>query len=282
MGAREVLDRFFRLAGAGDVEGLAGLFHEDAVLVRLDGAGEGRAAVRDHLAAWVAQAPRLVELGGAHEAQDTVVFHAQLELGGQEVRIHGTFVLRGERIWRWTTAPFPSASGQGRGGRTAVTVDLEPYAPWPLRPVPDVRSAGREVLGPVLLEVVATEGPVLADYAYRQVVRASGGKALTSIARAPLSGAAHRLRNAGAIEMVDDDGVEVLRPAGAAPVRLRELGPRALDEVPPSELAELVRRLHAAGATDLPRAALDAYGLVRMTGKAQELLARAVSVATAG
>jgi hypothetical protein len=58
-------------------------------------------------------------------------------------------------------------------------------------------------------------------------------------------------------------------------VRVRELGPRTLDEVPLGEVAELMRRLRAAGATELPRAVLDTYGLVRMTAKAEEYLARA-------
>src|SRR5207247_6457840 len=115
---------------------------------------------------------------------------------------------------------------------------------------------------------------------------ASGGKKLTSIARAPLSAAAYRLRMQGRIEIVaaadaqDDD--EVLHLAGSPPVRVRELGPRALDEVPRQEIAELMRRLRAAGATDLRRAVLDRYGLVRMTTKADEALGRAEALAARG
>ena len=40
-----------------------------------------------------------------------------------------------------------------------------------------------------------------------------------------------------------------------------------------------MRRLRAAGATDLKRATLDAYGLVRMTAKADEYLERALALA---
>jgi hypothetical protein len=39
-----------------------------------------------------------------------------------------------------------------------------------------------------------------------------------------------------------------------------------------------MRRLRAAGATELPRAVLDAYGLVRMTAKAEDFLAQAEQV----
>jgi hypothetical protein len=63
---------------------------------------------------------------------------------------------------------------------------------------------------------------------------------------------------------------------------VRELGPRTLDEVPPEEVAELMRRLRAAGATELPRAVLDTYGLVRMTAKAEEYLQYAEELAVDG
>jgi hypothetical protein len=272
---RELFDRQFRLVEAGDLEGLLGQYHEDAVLVRFDRTVRGRGALRDFYAAWLAQRPRLVEVLRWADAEDVGSWQAVLEIGGEERRGHGTIVLRGERIAREVTGLFPAASGGARRGGE-IHVDLEPYTAWAMHPVPDPRAAGREAIGPVLLEIVSAEGPILADRAYRLYIRASGGKALTTVARAPLSGAAFRLRQAGAIEF-EGDG-EVLRPAGSAEVRVRELGPRALDEVPLREVAELMRRLRAAGAAELPRAVLDAYGLVRMTAKAEEYLARAESL----
>jgi hypothetical protein len=139
------------------------------------------------------------------------------------------------------------------------------------------------VIDPILAEIVAAEGPVLAARAYGLYNKASGGKKLTTIARAPLSGAAYRLRMAGRIEIVPAEeipgqGEEILRVAGSPPVRVRELGPRALDEVPLPEIAELMERLTTAGADDLKRAVLDAYGLVRMTAKADDYLERALEL----
>jgi hypothetical protein len=165
-------------------------------------------------------------------------------------------------------------------------VALAPYAAWEPHPVPDPRSAGRGVIDPVLLEIVAAEGPVLASRAYALYNRASGGKKLTTIARAPMSSAAYRLRMAGRIEIATDEegagqGEEVLRPAGSPPVRVRELGPRTLDEVPLDEVAELMDRLVTAGADDVKRAVLDTYGLVRLTTKADEYLERALTRAEA-
>jgi hypothetical protein len=272
---RELFDRHLRLIEAGDLEGLLGQYHEDAVLLRSDRAVAGKAALREHFTGWLAGAPAFRELLQVVATEDMVSYQAVVEQGGEEVRAYGAMFLRGERIVRQVTGLFPVASGEGRR-RGGVHVDLEPYTAWTPRPVPDPRTAGREAIGPVLLEIVAAEGPILAERAYRLYVRASGGKALTSIARAPLSGSTFRLRQAGAIDF--EEGSEVLRPAGTPEVRVRELGPRALDEVPLREVAELMRRLRSAGATELPRAVLDAYGLVRMTAKAEDFLAQAESV----
>ncbi len=274
---RELFDRHLRLIEAGDLEGLLGQYHEDAVLLRFDRTVVGKPALREHFAAWLAGAPSFKEVLQVAAAEDLVSYQAVLEQGGEELRAYGAFFTRGERIAREVGGLFPVASGEGRR-RGGVHVDLEPYTAWAPHPVPDPRTAGREAIGPVLLEIVAAEGPILAERAYRLYVKASGGKALTSIARAPLSGATFRLRQAGAIDF--EEGSEVLRPAGTPEVRVRELGPRALDEVPLREVAELMRRLRAAGATELPRAVLDAYGLVRMTAKAEDFLAQAESLST--
>ncbi|HWH92478.1 MAG TPA: nuclear transport factor 2 family protein [Baekduia sp.] len=271
---RELFDRQLRLIEAGDLEGLLGQYHEDAVLLRFDRAVSGKPALREHFAAWLGSRPAFKEILQVADTEDLVSYQAVVEQGGEDIRMYGAFWTRGERIARQVSGLFPVAAGGARKG--AVQVDLEPYTAWTPRPLPDPRTAGREAIGPALLEIIAAEGPILAERAYRLYVKASGGKALTSIARAPLSGSTFRLRQAGAIDF--EEGSEVLRPAGTPEVRVRELGPRALDEVPLREVAELMRRLRAAGATELSRAVLDAYGLVRMTAKAEDFLAQAEAV----
>jgi hypothetical protein len=272
---RELFDRHVRLIEAGDLEGLLGQYHEDAVLLRFDRAVRGKDALREHYGAYLAARPHFKELLQVADTEDLVSYQAVIEQGDEEHRAYGAIWTRGERIARHVSGLFPVAAGAA-ARKGVVHVDLEPYTAWPSRSVPDPRNAGREAIGPVLLEIVDAEGPILAERAYRLYVKASGGKALTSIARAPLSGATFRLKAAGAIEM--EEGSEVLRPAGTAEVRVRELGPRALDEVPLREVAELMRRLRTAGAVELPRAVLDAYGLVRMTAKAEDFLAQAEQV----
>jgi len=175
----------------------------------------------------------------------------------------------------------------GRSSRPAagLTVDLDPYTEWAARPVADPRTAGAEARMPILFEIVEAEGPILARRAFGLYTRASGGKKLTTAVKAPLAGAAWRLKIQGRLEIsredattIDDD--DVLRVAGGAPVSVRELGPRTLDEVPLDEVAELMERLTAAGANDLKRAVLDTYGLVRLTGRADEYLELAIELAS--
>ncbi len=143
---------------------------------------------------------------------------------------------------------------------TGVGVALTPYGGWEPRPTPDPRTAGREAISAALQEIVRDEGPVYASRAYGLLNKASGGKKLTSIVRAPLSSAAYRLRQAGTL-VVDEShgGEEVLRLAGTPAVRVRALGPRTLDEVPLEEVAALMARLREAGADGAP--AHDARGL---------------------
>jgi hypothetical protein len=269
-----IFERHLRLIAAGDVEALASQYHDDALLLRGDRAIRGRDALREHFGTWLASGP-VVEVTSSHAADDVLSYQATVTAGDEPTREYGVLVARGERIARHVTGLFPVTSGEGRR-KSGIHVDLEPYTAWTPHAVPDPRNAGRETIGPVLLEIIAAEGPILAERAYRLYIKASGGKALTSIARAPLSGSTFRLRNAGAIDF--EEGSEVLRPAGTPEVRVRELGPRALDEVPLREVAELMRRLRTAGATELPRAVLDAYNLVRMTAKAEDFLAQAEQV----
>ena len=185
------------------------------------------------------------------------------------------------KVADWPLGEWAAAEPGGGAGEAGGIPVLAAYGGWESRPVPDPRSAGRDKVDPVLLEVVAAEGPVIASRAFGLVNRAAGGMKLTTAARAPLSSSAYRLRHQGRLDLEaaeeHDQGEEVLRLAGSPPVRVRELGPRALDEVPLAEIAELMRRLRDLGCPDpgLPRAVLDTYGLVRMTGKAESYLARA-------
>lgn len=165
---------------------------------------------------------------------------------------------------------------------------LEPYDEWEQRPTGDPRSTPRPALMAALLEIVAAEGPMTASRAYALCNRASGGRKLTSAVTGPLTSAMYWLAQERKVVLtraadVPWQGDDLVRAPDAPAVLVREIGPRALEEVPLDEVAALVARVRAArGTTDvteLKRAVLSLYGLVRLTARADEYLGLAVELA---
>ena len=184
----------------------------------------------------------------------------------------------------WPVADWVGGGGTIGGGH----VSLDPYVAWEERPVADPRQAGRSEIMRAILEIAAAEGPMRASRAYALYNRASGGKKLTSVARAPLSGAVYWLAQERRLVLTRRDEIpwqddDLIRLPDTPPVKVRELGPRTLEEVPLDEIAELIGRLRAArGVTDpmeLKRAVLSTYGLVRLTSRADEYLGLALDLA---
>jgi hypothetical protein len=166
-------------------------------------------------------------------------------------------------------------------------VALEPYGEWEARPTGDPRSTPRPRIMEAMLDIVAAEGPMRASRAYALYNRASGGKKLTTIARAPLSSSVHWLAQERKVALVSRDAIpwqddDVIRMPDQPAVRVRELGSRTLEEVPLDEIAELMRRLrdagHAHDEASLKRAVLSTYGLVRLTQRADEYLGLAAAL----
>jgi hypothetical protein len=167
-------------------------------------------------------------------------------------------------------------------------VALDPYDAWEERPVGDPRGTSRAEIMKAILEIVAAEGPMRASRAYAVYNRASGGRKLTSVARAPLSSAVYWLAQEHRLLLTRKDEIpwqddDLVRLPDTPPVRVRELGPRELIEVPLDEIAELANRLRAARGSDDPaelkRAILDTYGLKRLTARADEYLGLALDLA---
>lgn len=167
-------------------------------------------------------------------------------------------------------------------------VVLDPYVAWEPDELGDPRTTPRPRIMQALEQIVAIEGPLTATRAYSLYNRAAGGRKLTSAARAPLSSALNWLAREGKIALVREadvpwQGDDVVRMPDHPEVRVRELGPRELTEVPLDEIAELMRRLRAAhgvaDATGLKRAVLTTYGLVRLTARADEYLGIALDLA---
>ncbi|MFL5896692.1 MAG: AAA family ATPase [Thermoleophilaceae bacterium] len=193
--------------------------------------------------------------------------------------------------WAAAVAAAPPATGEAeaQAAPAAAPLVLDAYDAWPPHQVGDPRGTPRPKIMETMLEIIAAEGPMTATRAYSLYNRASGGRKLTSVAKAPLSSAAYWLAREGKLALTREDeipwqGDDMLRLPDQPAVRVRELGPRTLDEVPLDEIAELVHRIRAtspaADATELKRAILTAYGLVRLTTRADEYLGLAIDLAT--
>jgi hypothetical protein len=211
----------------------------------------------------------------------------------EEVAGAPVVTLPGERGWSvgsWLAAEPPAAGaltpGTAPADQAPAPLVLDPYRAWEPQPLGDPRSTPRPRIMEAILAIVAAEGPMRASRAYALYNRAAGGRKLTSIARAPLSSAAYWLAREGRLLLTRAEEIpwqedDLLRTPDTPPVHVRELGPRTLEEVPLDEVAELMRRLRAGGARGedaLKRGVLDAYGLVRLTGRADEYLGLALGL----
>jgi hypothetical protein len=108
------------------------------------------------------------------------------------------------------------------------------------------------------------------------------------VAKAPLSSSIYWLAREDKITLTREadipwQGDDMVRLPDQPAVRVRELGPRSLDEVPLDEIAELAKLIQTAGGTaeptEMKRAILSTYGLVRLTGRADEYLGLAIDLA---
>ncbi|WP_232519750.1 AAA domain-containing protein [Actinosynnema pretiosum] len=134
-------------------------------------------------------------------------------------------------------------------------------------------EAGKRDLIDGLVRVVAQEGPVLGSRLHTAYVRASGAIRVTKQVASELNKAVAQAVREGLL--VEDNPLaetglkaRTYRLPDQPEVRLRHLGPRALEEVPPSELLALMAHATAQGAPDgepLRRAVLELLGLKRLT-----------------
>ena len=199
--------------------------------------------------------------------------------------------------WVDTASPEPPEEVPGtpiatdRGARhphSGGPITLDPYEAWTPHQVGDPRNTPRPQIMQTMLEILEREGPMTAARAYALYNRASGGKKLTSVARAPLSSAIYWLAREGKVTLTKEEeapwqGGDLVRLPDQPAVRVRDIGPRQLDEVPLDEIAELVRLIRNSRGTveptELKREVLSLYGLIRLTSRADEYVGLASDLA---
>jgi very-short-patch-repair endonuclease len=151
-----------------------------------------------------------------------------------------------------------------------------------------VAEASKDQLIEGIREIVAAEGPVSGERIHRLYVQSSGGVRVgPQVAKALNSAVSLAVRRE--VLLADDP----LRRAGIRPrtyrlpdqplVRVRELGPRELDDVPPRELATVMAASadrHGWGDEEvLFRAVLARFGLKKLTKHGRDVLSAVLGLA---
>jgi very-short-patch-repair endonuclease len=158
---------------------------------------------------------------------------------------------------------------------------LLPYQSWTPRPLPDPHTAPMDQIIPGLVEIITVEGPLPCHRAYRLYALAVGIQRVGRSLRSSFNRAVRKATQLGLIEESNeyrsrDQMNQIVRKTGTPAVLLRARGDRALEEVPPAEIAALMNYLlkQADGLTEeeLMRSIIHQYGIGRLTGNIRTLL----------
>ena len=168
-----------------------------------------------------------------------------------------------------------------------------PYKIWIQRPLPDPRVEPLSKVTDRLVEIVEAEEPILLHRAFHLHAEAAGIKRIGNHLRSLFLRATDIALKSG--RLVDEigfkaegggDGNEigldsVVRSADSPSVILRGRGPRAFEEIPPSEIREAMRSLFNSNPridkVTFHRRVLDFFDLKRLTSKVRNSLERLVS-----
>ncbi|MEW5921918.1 MAG: AAA domain-containing protein [Bacillota bacterium] len=164
------------------------------------------------------------------------------------------------------------------------------YVHWDQRPLPDPRQVSIQIISEGLIDIISTEGPVFVHRVFHLYLKAAGIGRLGDHLKDALLSALQKAISKGFIleanEFGDKDKLNrIVRLPNTPKVILRTRGDRALDEIPPSEIAEVMliinknKRIEMDDKDTLFRYVLEFYGFGRMTQKALKILNAVLKVA---
>ncbi len=187
---------------------------------------------------------------------------------------------RPEPVNRAPQAVRPSQNGSLLSSQ--VNLVLDPYIQFASRKLPDPKTALVSEMAEVIVKIVEIEGPVTVRTVidrYRQ--GAEYGRLKGPTREAVLAAIQLALRKGGILSLEHDEDFvgEVVGVPGKPKVRIRERGPRNLEDIPIQEIAELAELLGVEHEDDETafRHILGQYELKRLTGGAEERLRRAMA-----
>ncbi|MEE9224857.1 MAG: DUF4011 domain-containing protein, partial [Bacteroidota bacterium] len=163
---------------------------------------------------------------------------------------------------------------------------VQPYENWQSRRLPDPKSATPAEVLRGILDIVKAEGPIMVNRVYQLYAKSAGISRVGKAVRLALNQALTVAVRQGMI-VVDDELSSrdrlssVARLPDTPPIVPRTLGDRSLDQVPPSEIAHVMRSIQTQESRinreALYREVLDHYGLRRMTQHVFTQLSRVCS-----
>lgn len=161
----------------------------------------------------------------------------------------------------------------------ASEVVAEPYQKWRPRPLGDLGQVTVQELKALIVEGVAVEGPVVAMRLYALIREASSTRRLGRGLKAKLDQAVRIAERRREIHSEHEhpgrrNELKVLRLRGSPPVRVRQRGDRDFLDIPPSELAKVMRVKSSPGRSKegLFRIVVNEYEVDRLTAQRRRLL----------
>lgn len=181
-----------------------------------------------------------------------------------------------------------SAERAVSSGAANPAITLPPYDAFTGDELPDPKISHYTEIIPALVEIVAVEGPATVRTVLdRYRVGAGYGKLRGPTRDAITSALGFALTSRRIVRLstdIDDPSGDIIALPDTPKIRLRERGPRDLDDIPVDEIAELARMLEIPEDEDEAialRRLLDAYGLKRLTETARARLTKALEMARA-
>ena len=166
-------------------------------------------------------------------------------------------------------------------------MDLDEYESYDGPGGRDPRTASLATVSEGLIRIIAIEGPVVAKRAYDIYLRSCGIKRMGHDLKHTMNKALSRSIAEGLLVAEDErakGGViySVVRTPGTSPIRLRDRGQRDLEEIPPSELQVVARRIALRhdmefGTDEHLRAVLECFDLKRLTTQVRKTLEDSLS-----
>ena len=208
---------------------------------------------------------------------------AELSLGSASTEAHGPAV---------EGRPYPDADVADPAdpdrplvpsiGLAALGLPFSEYRVYVGRAAGDPREVSVTVVSEGLARIIEVEGPVVAKRAYEIYLRGCGIKRMGHELKSSMNRALAQDIRQGFVVSEDElakGGVlfSVVRAKGTPPIRLRTRGPRAFEEIPPSELqvvAQYWAQRHGVqlGSEAHLRAVLECFDLKRLTSQVDKAL----------